>query len=127
MENKTIEALEKLLQIKEETIKELEKQIQLLKNQPPVVIPQTQPLQPVTNPWYPPNPWSPGGGQPWYGSYIVTSGSGSTSVGLTGDPLPLGSIQMGCTTFSITDADGTTNIYDSDSVSHIFSSVQNIN
>ena len=34
MENKTIEALEKLVAIKDETIKELEKQIQLLRNQP---------------------------------------------------------------------------------------------
>jgi len=38
MENKTIEALEKLIAIKDETIKELEKQIQLLKSQPTITL-----------------------------------------------------------------------------------------
>ena len=40
MKNKQIEALEKLIALKDETIKELERQVQLLKNQPPVVVPQ---------------------------------------------------------------------------------------
>ncbi len=48
MENKTIEALEKLVSLKDETIKELERQIQLLKTQPGINVPYmtTQPYQP---------------------------------------------------------------------------------
>ena len=53
MKNKQIEALEKLIAVKDETIKELEKQIQLLKNQPPVMVPQFPEI-----PQTPINPWS---------------------------------------------------------------------
>ena len=77
MKNKTIEALEKLIALKDETIKELERQVQLIKNQPPVVVPQlpTEPFVP-TNPWPQPVnpqwPWS----QPYYGQpSVITSGS----------------------------------------------------
>jgi len=86
MENKTIEALEKLIQIKDETIKELEKQIQLLKNQPiqqPITVPYYP--QPFTAPWYPnpiigptTNPFT----NPLSPPYIITS------TGTTGPDTP---------------------------------------
>lgn len=74
MKNKKIEALEKLIALKDETIKELERQVQLLKSQPPIYInTPTVPVQPYT-PYLPVNPqwpWS----QPFYGNpYIITSG-----------------------------------------------------
>lgn len=76
MENKTIEALEKLIALKDETIKELERQVQLLKSQPPVSIP-SQPFTPSVpypyipqQPAYPWQPISPG----WpYGTWITIS------------------------------------------------------
>ncbi len=116
MENKTIEALEKLVTLKDETIKELERQIQLLKNQPPVVVPQFplqpyQPAQPISLPYIQtPNPLYP--------PYIVTSDGTSRSITITGDPLPLGSVQMGSNqqitnpniTYTLTNADGSANI-----------------
>jgi hypothetical protein len=93
MDNKTIEALEKLVQIKDETIKELEKQIQLLKNQSPVIVPNLNP-QLQTAPWHPNPIIGPGITPPLYPPYIITSVSGdSSSITLTGDPLPNGSIQ----------------------------------
>jgi hypothetical protein len=100
MENKTIEALEKLIQIKDETIKELEKQIQLLKSQPILPI---QPTQPIQQPYYPGQqqtfPWSPLS-PPWVVTSISTSGGTATSTpsftaAVTGSPLPPGSQQMG--------------------------------
>lgn len=74
MKNKQIEALEKLIAVKDETIKELEKQIQLLKNQPPVMVPQfpeipQTPINPWSQPITPQQPWS----QPWYGPCVITS------------------------------------------------------
>jgi hypothetical protein len=99
MKNKTIEALEKLIVLKDETIKELERQVLLLKSQPPVIVPQLpeQPYQPV-NPWAPVNPqwpWS----QPWYGGpYIITSGTSAT---IPNDPNA---------TYTLQTSDGTSNI-----------------
>lgn len=78
MANKRIEALEKLLAIKDETIKELERQVQLLKNQPPIVVPQIQPYTPA-NPIY---PWSPNPQSPW-GTWITISDSSNS---VTVDP-----------------------------------------
>jgi hypothetical protein len=77
MKNKQTEALEKLIATKDETIKELERQVQLLKNQPPVVI--TQPYVPPTIPQSPTYPWY----QPTYQPYIVTCG---TTTSITNDP-----------------------------------------
>lgn len=112
MENKTIEVLEKLISLKDETIKELERQIQLLKNQPPISFPQApaQPYTPATNPYTQPVnpqwPWT----QPWY---TITSVSGNPAITLTGDPLPLGSIQYGpSATHTFTNTNGSTNIID---------------
>lgn len=79
MANKRIEALEKLVALKEETIKELERQVQLLKNQPPVVIPQLQPYQPlnpITVPIQPAWPGQPN--QPWWGTVIVSDSMNRT-------------------------------------------------
>lgn len=77
MENKTIEALEKLLKIKDETIKELEKQISLFKNQPSISAPyySSQPISvPFTSPVYPPGQTSPYVNNPvLYPPYIITS------------------------------------------------------
>lgn len=88
MKNKQIEALEKLMALKDETIKELERQLQLLKNQPPVVVPQIQPYQPappINAPYLPISPQ-----QPWYQPsnplvppYIITCGD---SEAITNDP-----------------------------------------
>jgi hypothetical protein len=100
MANKRIEALEKLLAIKEETIKELERQVQLLKNQPPVVVPQIQPYQPlnpITVPNQPATPWQPN--QPWWGTVIVSNGDSSNT--FTVDPN---------TPFTLTNADGTSKL-----------------
>lgn len=67
MEN-TIKALEKLIQVKDETIKELEKQIQLLKAQN-----IEQPIYPIL-PQVPQNPWQPYyPTAPWYNPYIITN------------------------------------------------------
>ena len=81
MKNKQIEALEKLIVLKNETIKELERQVQLLKNQPPIVIPQTQPDQPlpIGMPSVPVSPQWPYT-QLRYGPYIITSGSNATLI-----------------------------------------------
>jgi hypothetical protein len=108
MANKQIEALEKLIALKDETIKELERQVQLLKNQPPVVVPQfpeipqvpinpwSQPINPWSQPINPQWPWS----QPSYGPYIVTSG---TTVTITNDPTA---------TYTLTNSDSSTNVID---------------
>ena len=102
----TIEALEKLIQIKNDTIKELEKQIQLLKSQPPQVITFPNepvyphqpyyPLQPITTPIV--NPSLP------YGS--ITISDGTNIVFKSSENLPLGAIQLssnsgGCTITNI--------------------------
>jgi hypothetical protein len=105
MENKTIEALEKLVALKDETIKELERQVQLLKNQPTLNVPfmptqpysPANPIQTITNPFT----------QFPYGTVIsnITNGSNYTS----NIPEP----NRGCVTFNpnatytLTTADGT--------------------
>jgi hypothetical protein len=108
--NKTIEALEKLIQIKDETIKELEKQIQLLKKQSANPITQpfhpvlpVNPLQPITMPLNP-NPWQ----QP----YIVFSEGTSANITIIGDPLPPGAVQSCVSQWDITNSNGSTNIVD---------------
>lgn len=94
MENKQIEALEKLVAVKDETIKELERQILLLKTQPQIAIPQfpQTPLNPWTLPHTPQQyPWS----QPYAGQQLM---------GTTLDPNA---------TYTLTNfSDGSTNVID---------------
>jgi hypothetical protein len=74
MENKQIEALEKLIVIKDQTIVELERQIQLLKNQSIISIPQVQ-----TSPYAPPFiPGQPQQIHTWPYELQVTCGNGTS-------------------------------------------------
>ena len=113
MENKTIEALEKLVALKDETIKELERQIQLLKNQPGINVPYmpTQPYQPNTGPLYPQTPWQ--------SPYIVTCGDSTT---ITSFNTP-DSVNSNCTqwdpnaTYTLT-SNGHTEVIDMKNIPH---------
>ena len=96
MENKHIESLEKLIAIKDETIKELERQVQILKAsliQPAPVVPNfqwptvTPNTQPYINPLSPPYTITSVGG-----AGTVTSSSDSCSI-INTVPLPLGAVQ----------------------------------
>lgn len=83
MENKTIESLEKLVKIKDETIKELEKQIELLKNKAQPSLPY-YPLQPIQTPIVNPiNPYSPQPNPFGLPPYIITSIYGMDTVSIT--------------------------------------------
>jgi len=90
MENKTIEALEKLIQIKDDTIKELEKQISLLKNQPTINVPNFNvPFTPTSQPTQPYNP------QPFVSPNTTPYSPLNPPWFISGGNLPEGSIQMG--------------------------------
>lgn len=94
MENKTIEALEKLLSIKDETIKELEKQIQLLKNHTPLTI-GTQPINvPYTRPCCPD-----------INSGIIVTKDGFGSITLNTNGTPIQATLTTCTGNYITTSD----------------------
>lgn len=82
MDNKTIEALEKLVEIKNETIKELEKQIQLLKNQPSISAPDWMDPNTLRIPIQPLNPFPFVSPTPSTPNWIIS-----------GSKLPEGSIQ----------------------------------
>lgn len=92
MENEIIESMKKLLQLKEETIKELERQIQLLKNQPNInqLLFPLQPIAPA--PYVPVNPWITQPINPLQTPYIITSDGNPIPIVGTGT-LPNGSVQ----------------------------------
>lgn len=87
MTNKRIEALQKLIAVKDETIKELERQIQLLKNQSPIVIPQAQPYIPSHPIPYPNQPAWPGQQQPLWGTTVVSGADDLINGGSSISPL----------------------------------------
>lgn len=92
-----VKELERLLQLKEETIKELQKQIGILRTQP--VQPITQPLYPLQPIQTPVQPW-----QPWGQPYIITSGQTNT---LINDPN---------VSYTLTNSDGTSVTYTLDNM-----------
>jgi hypothetical protein len=76
-----IKELERLILLKEETIKELERQIQHLKNQPPTIVPQfpTQPFIPNQPAVSPHNPLITHPFNPLQNPYILTFQQGNNS------------------------------------------------
>jgi len=113
MENKTIEALEKLVALKDETIKELERQIQLLKNQPYIPSPIQQPyVNPLIGTQTYITPFS----NPITSPFYTTSGgaSGATSTAILTTPNINGtSVTFNpSTTYTLTNSDGSSNVID---------------
>ena len=102
MENKTIEALEKLVSLKDETIKELERQIQLLKNPPDVNLNvpyvSTQPYQP-SQPLVGTVPHNPL--QPYGTSGAIISDGTNSNWAITTD---------GNSTYTLINTDGSANV-----------------